>query len=70
VFTDPNADKWWHSPQMVGGLWTVIVGLLAFIRRLFRRIGRNTIAIAELRTDIAELKQWKRDSGNGIPGKK
>ena len=56
---ESNTYVWWHSPEMVAGLWAVIVILLGWIATLFRSLRRNTEA-------IAELKQWKNDLGNGI----
>ena len=56
---DPDLDKWWHSPQMVGVLWSVIVALLGFIRHLYHRLGEHG-------KSITRLNQWKDDLGNGI----
>jgi len=57
--SDPNIDKWWHSPQMVSVLWSSLTASWGFIWRILWQIRKNTLA-------IAKLEQWKRDmGGNG-----
>jgi hypothetical protein len=53
--TVDTVDAWWHSPEMVAGLWSALLAAFAGIGYLLKQWRHDRIMLRELKVRLDDL---------------